>query len=71
MPLVQEEAWRQKIAELLNLKATVNETYLHPKEPELEEYIRSILHYCEGKKDAFAKHQGDTQTLNELFRAYL
>ena len=71
LPLVQEEAWRQKIAELLNLKATVNETYLHPKEPALEEYIRSILHYCEGKKDAFAKHQGDTQTLNELFRAYL
>jgi hypothetical protein len=65
---VQEEKMLPKIEELLYLKATVNETYLHPKEIELEAYISKILNYCESYTSAFVKHQGDTNQLNQFFR---
>ncbi len=53
------------------MKAEANETYLHPKEAELEQYCLTILNCCESKKDAFAKQQGDTQTLNNLLRSII
>lgn len=71
LPLVRQQAMLHKIQELLELKASVPEAYLHPKETQLEEYIGQILHYCEGQTNAFAKHQGDTEKLNEFFRAIL
>lgn len=71
LPLVQQENIISKIEELLSLKATVNETYLHPKEPELEEYIGSILNYCESQAPTFVKHQGQTSPLDELFRTII
>jgi uncharacterized protein len=71
LPLVQEPSMQDKIQHLLRLKATVDETYLHPKESELEEFMGNILQYCESQKETLAKHQGDTEKLNELFRTYL
>ena len=68
LPLVPEKAILTKINELLYLKVTVNETYLHPKETELEAYISQILTYCESRKETLAKQQGDTEKLNNLFR---
>ena len=71
LPLVPEKAMLTKINELLYLKATVNETYLHPKETKLEAYISQLLTYCESQKETFAKQQGNTEKLNNLFRTII
>ncbi|MGV3588783.1 MAG: DNA polymerase beta superfamily protein [Adhaeribacter sp.] len=68
LPLVQETKVLAKIEELLGLKATVNETYLHPKETDLETYILEKLRYCESHANIFEKQLSETEKLNNLFR---
>ncbi|MBJ6118096.1 nucleotidyltransferase domain-containing protein [Pontibacter sp. BT310] len=67
LPLVENQTLRTKIEELLILKAQVDETYLHPKELELEQYLKRMLDYCDTRAIEFEKHQGETAPLNQLF----
>lgn len=66
--LVENETMKGKIESLLELKASVDEKYLHPKETALEEYVKSILSYCQSKATNLKKHQGPVEPLNQLFR---
>jgi len=59
---------RDKIEELLVLKAQVGESYRHSKESKLELYLKSLLDYCDSRANELEKHQGETEPLNELFR---
>lgn len=68
LPLVADQAMRDRIEQLLVLKAQVDETYLHPKETELELYLKNILDYCDSRANEFERHQDETEPLNELFR---
>ncbi|OKL40006.1 nucleotidyltransferase domain-containing protein [Pontibacter flavimaris] len=68
LPLVKDQRMRDKTEELLVLKAQVDESYRHPKETELELYLKGILHYCDNRANDLEKHQGETEPLNELFR---
>jgi predicted nucleotidyltransferase len=71
LPLVQQASVLARINTLLGLKTRKRETYLHPKEPELEAYVGSMLEYCQRSTDTFAKHQGPTDPLNDLFRTII
>lgn len=53
---------------LLELKAKVDEQYLHPKETALEGYLKSVLDFCESMANELAKQRGETEPLNKLFR---
>ena len=68
LPLVADQPVRDKIEELLALKAQVDEPYRHTKETELELYLKATLDYCDSRANEFEKHQGETEPLNELFR---
>ncbi|PVY40860.1 nucleotidyltransferase domain-containing protein [Pontibacter virosus] len=68
LPLVEDQAMRDKIETLLVLKAQVDESFRHPKETELELYLKGILDYCDSQAKDLEKHQGETEPLNELFR---
>lgn len=68
LPLVADLPMRDKVEELLILKAQVDETYLHPKEPELEQYLKRTLGYCDARANATEKHRGETALLDQLFR---
>ena len=68
LPLVADKHMRDRIEALLALKAQVDEPYLHPKETELELYLKSILNYCDSRANRFEKNQDETEPLNELFR---
>lgn len=71
LPLVPDQAILQQIGTLLNRKAIQNETYMHPKEPELEAFVQNLLAYCQSQADAFARHQGGTAPLNTFFRSLI
>ncbi|WP_187261738.1 nucleotidyltransferase domain-containing protein [Pontibacter beigongshangensis] len=66
--LVKDEQTLATIGSLLELKAKVDERYLHPKETALEAYLKSVLDFCESKANELEKQQGETAPLNTLFR---
>lgn len=68
LPLVADQRMRDKIEELLVLKAQVDESYRHPKETNLELYLKGILDYCDSRANDLEKHQGETEPLNDLLR---
>ncbi|TPE43315.1 nucleotidyltransferase domain-containing protein [Pontibacter mangrovi] len=68
LPLVTDQRMRDKIEELLVLKAQVDESYRHPKEAELELYLKCTLDYCDTRANDFERIQGETEPLNDLFR---
>ena len=71
LPLVKDGAMLEKIDTLLSLKSQKDETYLQAKDPELENFVRSILDYCESKAPEVKAHKGETEQLNQLFRSTL
>lgn len=66
--LVQDQDLKDKLLSLVKLKATVAESYLHPKEHELETFVKELLPFCESRADELDKHQGPTPPLDQLFR---
>ncbi|WP_162055453.1 nucleotidyltransferase domain-containing protein [Pontibacter pamirensis] len=68
LPLVKDQKINSTINSMLELKATVDEKYLHPKELKLEAYLKSTLDYCEAKANEFEAQKGETESLNQLFR---
>ena len=59
--------WKNSINELINLKKTVGEKYLHPKDVELNERILAMLELVEKSKDNLKVKSVDMTGLNKFF----
>jgi predicted nucleotidyltransferase len=62
-----EEEYKERLRELIVLKATVGEKYLHKKEEQLNEWILSLFEYIEAGKENLAVNNADMGLLNEFF----
>jgi uncharacterized protein len=58
---------KQKLNELIALKATVGEKYLHPKDDTLNEWIKSWLEKAEAGKDKLTANKSNMEKLNAFF----
>ncbi len=62
-----EEPYKIKLRELITLKATVGEKYLHKKEEKLNAWIEILFEYIEAEKENLAVNNADIGLLNEFF----
>ena len=60
-----------RIAELIELKSTISETYLHKGEPELIEFMKSCIERAENESKQLPGSKGQMNDLNEFFRKTL
>lgn len=56
-----------KIEELIRLKAGKNESYMHPKDSLIENWIMGTLQLLEDQKSSVRIHSADMKNLNEFF----
>lgn len=61
------EDWKSRINELIDLKKTVGERYLHPKDVELNERISALLELVEKSQDNLRVNKTDMSYLNRFF----
>jgi predicted nucleotidyltransferase len=61
----------QRIEELIALKSTVNETYLHSGEAELLDFIQSCIREAEEKRQLLPGSKATTEELNVILRKYI
>ena len=59
--------WKSRINELIDLKKTVGEKYLHSKDPELNKRISDLLELVEKSKDNLRVSKADMSHLNRFF----
>jgi uncharacterized protein len=62
-----DEVNKEKLRELIKLKATVGEKYLHKREEELDKWIVDLLATIEKAKDNLKVNTTDMSLLNEFF----
>lgn len=62
-----EEGYKERLRNLITLKATVGEKYLHPKDEQLNAWIVNLLAEIEIKKDSLAANNQDMVMLNDFF----
>jgi hypothetical protein len=58
---------KEKLNQLIALKATVGEKYLHPKDAALNEWIAAWFEKAEQNKDRLAANKNNMAALNEFF----
>jgi len=63
-----EEALQQRITELVALKATKDESYMHEAEPELMQYIRESIDASEELASSLFGGRGDMKKMNASLR---
>lgn len=68
LPLVSDKALQATLMELVALKATVNEKYQYPRNPQLDSYVKRVMDYCETRAADFPKHDGAPAPLNQFFQ---
>jgi len=61
------DAQQQKLHELIQLKATVGEKYLHPKDAQLNGWIAEWMEKAEANKTKLAVNKNDMKELNTFF----
>lgn len=61
------EEQKQKLHALIQLKATVGEKYLHPKDAQLNEWITGWMEKAEANKAALQVKKNDTTELDAFF----
>lgn len=61
------EEQKQKLHALIQLKATVGEKYLHPKDAQLNEWINEWMKKAEANKAALQVNKNDMTELNAFF----
>ena len=61
------EDWKNRINELIDLKKTVGEKYLHPKDVELNERISALLELVEKSQNNLRVNKTDMSYLNRFF----
>ncbi len=62
-----EEEYKERLRDLIKLKATVGEKYLHPKDEKLNAWIVSLFEFIEAGKENLVVNKNDTELLNEFF----
>src|ERR1051326_2292146 len=68
MELVKDEKLLvENIREIIRLKATKEESYHHPKEKALEEFLFATIGHCEKVAPSLTGAKGDMTALNDLF----
>jgi uncharacterized protein len=68
LSIIDDKALVARILELINLKSIKEESYLHPKEPQLEEYLKKIIEQCESVASSLQKSKIDINHLDASFR---
>ncbi len=64
----EKQALVKRIQELVQLKATKNESYLHPREGELEEFLKEGIALCEHVAPTLPNSTTNDDTLNSFLR---
>lgn len=67
LELILDGGLRAKLLALVALKARVNETYLHPRDPQLDSYVQEVLAYCQTRAANMPTSEGNSEALNQLF----
>jgi predicted nucleotidyltransferase len=62
-----EEEYIERLRDLIKLKATVGEKYLHPKDATLNLWILGLLEFIEAGKQNLVVNKADTKSLNQFF----
>ena len=62
-----EEEYKERLRELIALKATVGEKYLHKKDDKLNEWILSLFEFIEAGKENLLVNKADMGLLNKFF----
>ena len=62
-----EEEYKERLRDLIKLKATVGEKYLHPKDEKLDAWIKSLFELVEAGKQNLVVNKADNGLLNEFF----
>ena len=57
----------KKIDELISLKSTISESYLHSGEVELINFIETCINTADEKRNSLASSKGNTEELNSFF----
>ncbi|EMR01306.1 nucleotidyltransferase domain-containing protein [Cesiribacter andamanensis] len=68
LPLIRDKALQATLLELVALKARVDERYVHPRNPQLDSYVKEIMGYCEGRAADVSKYEGSIAPLNQFFQ---
>lgn len=66
-----DAALKEKVASLVNLKATQAESYLHPNETSMEQFLAAGIAECESVALSLPTKKPDHTTLDEFFRKTL
>lgn len=61
----------QRIEELIALKSTISETYLHSGEAELLDFIRACIRESEEKRQSLPGSKAKTEPLNVILKKYI
>ena len=60
-----------RIKELIELKATISEAYLHKGEKELIDFIKTCIDKADSQSQSLPASKGQMTELNEFFRQTL
>lgn len=69
--LAIDKLLRNRIVDLIELKKTVGESYLHNGETELIEFIKSCLNEADKVKETLPTSNGNIENLNSVLRKYI
>ncbi len=62
-----DSEWREQIRELIKLKATVGEKYLHAREKDIDRWIGQLFELFEQSKGRLSVNKNNTKQLNDFF----
>jgi predicted nucleotidyltransferase len=62
---------KEKISDLIELKSTESESYMHKQERELNQFIENTIQKAEQKANALPAAKGQIEDLNQFFRKML
>jgi predicted nucleotidyltransferase len=62
-----EDEYKERLRNLIKLKATVGEKYLHPKDSTLNAWIMELFEFLEAGKEKLDANNADIGLLNEFF----
>jgi predicted nucleotidyltransferase len=62
-PLIEE------IHKLIEIKASINESYRHPREPKIDRFLQEAIAQCESAGSLQQSSTSDYEPMNAFFRA--
>jgi uncharacterized protein len=62
-----DDGYKERLRNLIALKATVGEKYLHQKDEKLNEWLLHLFEYIEAGKENLTVNKADMSLLNEFF----